>query len=461
MIVLLDLEWIEGTEKHLTQLSALRTDEAWNRVSSYDALVNPGRIYLHDMNHMAFGKHDRDLFVNGLTEKSCIEKLEQWLQPDDEILVWAKSNQTYFSELWYRYGQQLCPGIISVARYIRNLAKWDCSEMDFYGMLAHLGEETPEPAHRASNDTEVLRRLLKTLGLSDGQMMKMPPKVLSVRPPQKEINRNRVEHSEYNFIYLKSSKVFHRRSCPNWMNTKDENDICGSIYYATAAKRRVPCRFCKPVPLKTELAAELQSQQPERDSTGSVRKSIDQPQSISRDPDPSEVIRTRLITDYVVDLKRKNIVGWCHNMMHPGTVDRKICIEHDCLGKQCFYFEQNPVSSYIISLDNKKKYREQVRKEKQKKRAEENDLKAMLDEWQAFLDSVDSDMKLVRIEKVSPREFTVFYVTDNRFANSNRVTEFFQMIKRTNPHFWINLRQIRDLDGHFVTRNEYASRRVK
>ena len=98
----------------------------------------------------------------------------------------------------------------------------------------------------------------------------------------------------------------------------------------------------------------------------------------------------------LVDSHRKDIQsGRCGCLR---TEQLSLGIEHDCLGKQCSYFEKNPVSSYLIFLENKKKYREQLRKEKQKKRAEANDLKAMQDEWQAFLDSVDSDMQIVRIE---------------------------------------------------------------
>lgn len=457
MFVLLDLEWIEGEEKHLTQLSALRTDESWNAVASFNAIINPGKKYLHDMEHMAFGKLEKDLFLNGMTEKECICELEQWLLPDDRILFWAKSNQALFSELWYRYGKQLCPRVSSLARFIRNRFVRDCPELDFYGLLLQLGEEIPGPAHRSSNDVEVLRRLFRAFEITEEKLFLIQSKVLSVRPSQKEINLNRVEGSEYNFIYLKSSKVFHRRCCPNWQKAADENEICGSIYFSTAAKSRTPCGFCKPKPLKTDLSTE----QTERESSVSVSASVRQLQPLTRNPDPYEVVRTRLITDSVIDLKRKNIVGWCHNSMHPGTVDKKICMSHDCLGKQCFYFEQNPVSSYIISLNEKKKNREKVREEKKKKHSEANELVTMQKEWQNYLDSVESDMQIVRLEKVAPKEYTLFYVSNNRFYDVNCFPEFTGMIKTLYPRVWVNLRHIRDLNGYFVTREEFAARRHK
>ena len=461
MVVLVDLEWIEGPEKHLTQLSALRTDGSWNTVDSFDAFVNPGKRDLFDMKHMAFGRHNEDLFVNGMTEQACIEKFERWLHADDEIMVWAKSNQKYLAALWRQYGKQFCCDVLTAAQYIRSISDGDCSEMDPYGILLHLGVATPDPAHRASNDAETLRRLLRAYAITEGQLAEMPSSVLTVRLSQKEINRNRVERSGYHYIYLKHSKVFHRLSCPNWLNAADENDICGCIYYETAAKKRMPCGFCKPKPWKTVQSAEQQLKHSKQGAAAADSEKKEEKQSREREPDPSEVISTKLITDLVIDLKRKHIVGWCHNKTHPGAIDKKICIAHDCLGKNCFYFEQNPVSSYIIYLNDKKKNREKVRNEKKQKANAIDNLKAMQEKWQIYLDSVDSDMLIVRIERAAAKEYTVYYVSENHFADGNRFPEFFNMIKKMYPCFRINLRHIRDLDGHFVTKNEYLSRRKK
>lgn len=55
MIVLLDLEWIDDGEKHLTQLSALRVDDEWEPIDRLDILVNPGAAFCANDKHIAFG----------------------------------------------------------------------------------------------------------------------------------------------------------------------------------------------------------------------------------------------------------------------------------------------------------------------------------------------------------------------------------------------------------------------
>ena len=68
MIVLFDLEWIEKDGIHLTQLSALRVNQAWDVQSDLDIIVNPGSICLRDPAHIAFGSLFPDLFSNGVME---------------------------------------------------------------------------------------------------------------------------------------------------------------------------------------------------------------------------------------------------------------------------------------------------------------------------------------------------------------------------------------------------------
>ena len=116
MTVLLDIEWIEKEEKHLSQISAIRVDEEWTEISRIDLFVNLGTECLHDNNHVAFGGYDISHFENGLTEMQSIMRLNHWLESDDYILVWAKSNKIkstyspYGKETWgYEFPIYLIP----------------------------------------------------------------------------------------------------------------------------------------------------------------------------------------------------------------------------------------------------------------------------------------------------------------------------------------------------------------
>ena len=70
-------------------------------------------------------------------------------------------------------------------------------------------------------------------------------------------------------------------------------------------------------------------------------------------------------------------------------------------------------------------------------------------------------MYIVRVAKDAPSVYRIFYVLDNRFADGNRYPAFLETLKFLHPHYRINLRHIRDVDGHFVTYDEYMNRARK
>ena len=452
-MVLLDIEWVKETKKikRLTQLSAIRLDDGWGIVDSFEVLVNPGKKQLQNPNHVALGKYDPEQFLHGVTEKACIQKLEKWLLPDDDIIVWANSNQEYFSKLWYQNAKQLRPRVYAISNYVRNKVLKNHSKVSPYKLLSSFGESALKPEHRAVNDTENLRRLLKKLEITKGNLIDVDSTILFLKPSQKEMNWSRVERSQYNYIYLKGSDVFHRKNCPNWLNAADENDICGSVLYKKAAEGRRPCKFCKPMPpVKVPTEKEITAPNlQENEGTGK--------------PNPEEVIDVRLLTGNWTQMRRGKIVGQCRNSLHPGAIDKGLFKSHDCLGKKCFYFQENPVSFYLEALEEekraKKQHKDQIRIEKQKKLAEENDLKCIQYYWQDYLDEIDSDMEIIRIEKEPSKEYRIFYVSDNRFADGNLFPDFLKFLKAQNPRWKIVLRHIRDIDGHFVTRDEFFARR--
>ena len=177
---------------------------------------------------------------------------------------------------------------------------------------------------------------------------------------------------------------------------------------------------------------------------------------------PQEVISTEMITGEVIQIKRHNIVGWCHNSIHKGALNKSLLQEHDCLGKNCHFLARNCQSSFWKDLELKQKAKEKrksnARWEKAQKYIEEDELRSLKDEWQSWLDEMGSDMLIVRLEKTPPGLFKVFYVSANRFADGNRFPGFLERVKQSYPQYRLILRHIRDVDGHFVTRVEYNAR---
>ena len=451
MTVLLDLEWIENNGKHLTQLSAVRMDGNWNEIGRLDEIVRTPACCLKDKDHVAFGGFSTKLFENGIPEGECLVDLEQWLEPEDTIIVWANSNRRYLQELWIKHLKGKAPSVISAAKKARKIAAEDHFPVeDPYAMLVQYGGKPTYPEHRAANDVEVIRNLFRLMDMTLDRLSEPTPPPSQPPFSQSERNQKLIDNSQYNYLYLKHSKVFHRRNCAAVLQAKSHTEILGSVYYDTAACGHRPCKLCNPVP---GLA----------DAPITDADLVHEKKQVNRSNDYlKEVIPAKMLTGEVIQIRRGHILGWCQNIIHKGAVNKTIMKEHDCLGKNCPYLERNCQSpfwkNYELEQKAKEERKEKIRQEKLRKATEERELRMLTGSWQSYLEDMESDMHIVRLEKTAPSVFKVFYVSDNRFADGNRYPEFLETIKHLHPYHRLILRHIRDVDGHFVTREEYFSR---
>ena len=264
---------------------------------------------------------------------------------------------------------------------------------------------------------------------------------------RREAIQDLIDRTEYNYLFLNGSNVFHRRGCKACLNAKSAGDILGSIYYATAARQRRPCKLCKPTP-------DMESDGREEDIAEKPKLSLAEQRN--------EVIKVRLLTDEVIPIKRKNIVGWCTYQLHKGAINKALLEEHQCLEKNCGFLIKNELGTYWLAQEQaaaeKKRRKEQIKQEKAKADALQQKMQNLAADWQKKLDEIGSDMYIVRVERETRTRYRVFYVSDNAFADGNRFPEFVDMVRREHPGKSVNMRHIRDVDGHFVTRDEYFRR---
>ena len=264
---------------------------------------------------------------------------------------------------------------------------------------------------------------------------------------RREAIQDVIDRTEYNYLFLNGSSIFHRRGCKACLNAKSAGDILGSIYYATAARQRRPCKLCKPTP-------DMESDGREEDIAEKPKLSLAEQRN--------EVIKVRLLTDEVIPIKRKNIVGWCTYKLHKGAINKALLEEHQCLEKNCGFLIKNELGTYWLAQEQaaaeKKRRKEQIKQEKAKADALQQKMQNLAADWQKKLDEIGSDMYIVRVERETRTRYRVFYVSDNAFADGNRFPEFVDMVRREHPGNSVNMRHIRDVDGHFVTRDEYFRR---
>ena len=161
-------------------------------------------------------------------------------------------------------------------------------------------------------------------------------------------------------------------------------------------------------------------------------------------------------------LPQTRIVGCCHNLLHPGKLTKQLMTQHDCLGKNCRHFEKYEDAGYWKECDRKKEQKRTARQLQRMKREQEAATEAILQNlaelFQSYIDDADYAMQIVRVDTEQTNRYRVFYVSEYPFADGDRFPKFLETVRIFFPDYRLNLRHIRDVDGHFVTIEEYQQR---
>ena len=335
MPVLMDLEWIETADGRpsLTQLAAMRVSAAWQDqgqnqgLEQFTAVLCPSGLETCDPTHMALNGYHWKEFQHGEDEASAMVRLAAWLREDDMIYLWHRSSKDALMLAWRDAFQTELPYKVACVRNRIGAAlrRNGIASDNLYSIADALGLRADAPMHCAKSDIALMRRVLQKLHVS----LKAPttqPMIHKKVIPREERNRDIIARTQYHYLFTPESNVFHTRDCSRMRNALN---ILGSVYYDTAAKGRRPCKICKPV--------EGDSSQ-ERTQPGKKEK--------TRDVDYGEIITVRVLGGGAIQVGRGKLVGYCRNVIHPGWLTKGLMNQHDCLGKECFYFQKNENAPY-------------------------------------------------------------------------------------------------------------------
>ena len=439
MFVLLDMEWIEDRYGHrsLTQLYAARVDEKWNTSCVFDALVCPRDPWTAPWDHMAFSGYAPDEFRASDPEESCVRRFFRWLQPDDVICCWHVETKNTLKALYRRYlfGTFSATVRCMDQKVYAAIKARGIPARSLYKIAEACGLSTPAPEHRSSNDAAVMQMLFQALELAQPKAQKRVQAKEPISGPER--NAKIIETSDYNYLYAPDSEVFHCRSCKQLLRVKE---LLGSVYYQTASKNRRPCKLCHP----------------------DLQPIIERPPKKHAETTKPELVKARLLGNQCVLLPQTRIVGCCHNLLHPGKLTKRLLTQHDCLGKNCNYFEKYEDAGYWKECDRKKEQKQAARELKRMKRereaAADAELQSLAELFQSYIDDAGYAMRIVRIDTERTDRYRVFYVSEYPFADGNRFPKFLETVRFFFPDYRLELRHIRDVDGHFVTIEEYRQR---
>lgn len=461
MFVLFDLEWVtaEDGTRTMTQLAALRTDGAWQSSDSFSVLVKSEQGE-HDWEQVAYNGYSPDEFRAGMAEEDALQAFFNWLKKDDVLCCWHYQNGTTLAALYKRRFHAKLPcrwAAVNDPVYALLFQKNITASGGLYACAGHCSLPLPVPEHCSYNDVRVLQALLSTLQLPGCSLKAFRTKKTAVPavPPvspvlsRRELTAQKIARLPYNYIYLPHSSVFHRRDCKLVLNS---HEFFGSIHYQTAAQKRRPCKMCKPVP---EYSTEQEAAHREE-----IRQRAQRNAEIARKIEAgNEVIHVRLLGYQPVDIRRKLLVGCCHNRLHPGRMTQKLMEQHDCLGKQCRYFEKYEAASYWQAQAIKAKARQSAKTQKQQKKAHKTAVQSYRELFQSYADAIGYPLQIIRVQEEKTNVFKLFYVSENSFRDGNLFPNLLSRIREERPSYSILMRHIQDVDGHFVTIEEYQNLR--
>lgn len=443
MVVLIDIEWIGQQTRQPTQWAAARVDESWNVQDVFQTLVCPPDPDCIDWSHMACNGYTREDFLASPPEEACVRDFAGWLREDDALLVWHRDSEAMLKALWERRLSRPMDHPIACANYAVYRLLEHCGEHQkgVYAIATAYGAELHTPEHCAQNDLYALREVLLRLKFTPYALFpKSKPSKPAALPRQTRQERNRqfLARTPYNYVYTPHSGVFHRKSCHLIRNA---DQLIGSVRYRTACQKRRPCKVCRPTRIEPEP----------RVSPKKPRQKEEELQQI------------RLLGGSVVLMHPLKVVGCCHSTLHPGKMTKRIMENHDCLKKQCRFFEKYEDSFYWSEAARKQKEREKVkarrREEKAGQLAEEERLRALREEFQTDIDSIGYEIEVVRVVYEHPDVYKVYYISGNPFADGGLFPNFRERVRQRHPEWRILLRHIQDQTGRFLTVEEFHSRK--
>lgn len=309
MFVIADIEWMTNKDYHHspTQLAAIKVDEKWNIVDTFESFIRPRDSSFHNWNHVSYTGGSPTEFMYARNAHNVIDEFEKWLNDDDIILWWYDESDKIFKKLVNLIlNRQELHETVSVNEYVYEfLNGQEDSRGNVYKIAEAWGIETNSRLkHYSANDAFVFRALMEKIAFPQALLLsplakkekptkqsvqfadypyqydpktnlihkKECPVLLSgetetqgyenlktplrkqykpceccaeeYRKAFRERNIDIIDRTQYNYIFSPESKVFHKCTCGLMLSAKH---IMGTIKYDTVIKTgRTPCKICNP-----------------------------------------------------------------------------------------------------------------------------------------------------------------------------------------------------------------------
>ena len=311
MFVLADIEWMTNEAGHQspTQLAAIKVDEKWNTVDSFESFIRPRDSEFHDWSHVAYTGGTATDFLYAKKAYNVLLTFNEWLNTDDIILWWYDESEELYRKLVNIITKtEAKHKMVTINEYVYEfLAGEPYARGNVYRIAEGRGiNVNNDLKHNSANDAKVMRELMSSISYPQEKLLepliKSEPtiKALSIgleldyqyvpesniihkrdckiladnpmitkgypnlktairkryticdcckeeyRHELRERNLDTIERTQYTYIYTEESEVFHKYTCGLMLSAKT---ILGSRKYQTVLKSgKKPCKVCNPTP---------------------------------------------------------------------------------------------------------------------------------------------------------------------------------------------------------------------
>ena len=101
MYVLMDLEWVTNNRAFFspTQIAAMRVNDVWEQQSIFYSRIRPRDSSFYDWKHMGYTGGTSFDFLHAPGIHQVLTNLEEWLEEDDVICIWAEDAKNILAAL--------------------------------------------------------------------------------------------------------------------------------------------------------------------------------------------------------------------------------------------------------------------------------------------------------------------------------------------------------------------------
>lgn len=153
-----------------------------------------------------------------------------------------------------------------------------------------------------------------------------------------------------------------------------------------------------------------------------------------------------------------SIVGYCHNAQHKGVLTISLMNEHDCIAKECHYFEKFEDYPYwqkaLRREEVNRNRKEKIKRKKDNRKREAAEIEerneVFIEQANKFADEFGiTNLKIVGVRKEG-KTYTIFYISDKPADDWYEFREIAFAMNNVFQKKFI-LKHAKGLDGKYAT----------